>query len=131
MIIDSSAVIAILLKEPGHEALMERLAEAEFAGIGAPTLVEASMVLCARVGVIGRSLLGRFLTEGEITVVDLTEDHWQVALDAFLRYGKGRHPASLNFGDCLSYAVSKVSGLPLLCKGNDFPETDLDLVLKL
>ena len=114
MIVDSSAVIAILLKQPGHEGVRDRLATSEPAGIGAPTVLESSMVLCARLGHAGKTLLARFLQEAEIEVVEFTADHWTVVADAFIRYGKGRHRASLNFGDCMTYAVAKLAGQPLL-----------------
>lgn len=128
MIVDSSAVIAILLAEPDHGVLQEQLTAAEYARIGAPTVVETSLVLAGRLGELGKSLVARFIEEAELEVVDLTAEHWRVAADAFLRYGKGRHPAALNFGDCLTYAVSKLAAEPLLCKGDDFPATDLAIV---
>ena len=127
MIVDSSAMIAILLKEPGYERLRDRLAATEQASIGAPNVLESSMVLCARLGRAGKTLLARFLEEAEIEVVEFTADHWTVAADAFIAYGKGRHPAGLNFGDCMTYAVAKLAGEPLLCLGDDFPATDLEL----
>jgi ribonuclease VapC len=127
VIVDSSAIIAILLKEPGYERLRDGLAVAEQASIGAPTVVESSMVLCARLGRAGKTLLARFLEEAEIEVLEFTADHWTVAADAFIHYGKGRHPAGLNFGDCMTYAVAKLAGEPLLCLGDDFPATDLEL----
>jgi ribonuclease VapC len=127
VIVDSSAIIAILLKEPGYERLRDGLAGAEQASIGAPTVVESSMVLCARLGRAGKTLLARFLEEAEIEVLEFTADHWTVAADAFIHYGKGRHPAGLNFGDCMTYAVAKLAGEPLLCLGDDFPATDLEL----
>ncbi|MPZ26216.1 MAG: PIN domain-containing protein [Micromonosporaceae bacterium] len=128
MIVDSSAMIAILLREPGHEELEQLLTAAEFAGVGAPTLVETSAVLGSRLGPLGKSLLARFVQEAGLEVIDFAAEHWTVAADAYLQYGKGRHPAGLNFGDCLTYAVCKVSGDPLLCKGDDFPATDLPMV---
>jgi ribonuclease VapC len=127
VIVDSSAMIAILLKEPGYERLRDRLAASEQASIGAPNVLESSMVLCARLGRAGKTLLARFLEEAEIEVVEFTADHWTVAADAFIAYGKGRHPAGLNFGDCMTYAVAKLAGEPLLCLGDDFPATDLEL----
>ena len=127
MIVDSSPIIAILLKEPGYERLRDGLAVAERTSIGAPTVVESSMVLCARLGRAGKTLLARFLEEAEIEVVEFTTDHWTVAADAFIHYGKGRHPAGLNFGDCMTYAVAKLAAEPLLCLGDDFPTTDLEL----
>ena len=127
MILDSSAVIAILLKEPGYERLRDSLAASEQVGIGAPTVVESSMVLCARLGRAGKTLLARFLEEAEIEVVEFTAEHWTVAADAFITYGKDRHRAGLNFGDCMTYAVAKLAGEALLCVGDDFPATDLQL----
>jgi ribonuclease VapC len=128
MIIDSSALIAILLKEPDHAVMLERLTSATWLGVGAPTMVETSLVLCSRLGPAGKSLLARFVDEAGIEIVAFTAEHWTAAADAFNRYGKGRNPAGLSFGDCLTYAVSKVTSEPLLCKGNDFPATDLTLV---
>jgi ribonuclease VapC len=127
VIVDSSAIVAILLKEPGHGHLRDRLVDAEQASIGAPTVTESSLVLCSRLGRVGKTLLARFLQEAEIAVVEFTADHWTVAADAFIAYGKGRHRAGLNFGDCMTYAVARLAGEPLLCLGDDFPTTDLEL----
>jgi ribonuclease VapC len=127
VIVDRSAVIAILLKEPGYERLRDRLVASEQVGIGAPTVVESSLVLSNRLGHAGKTLLARFLQEAEVEVVEFTADHWTVAADAFLAYGKGRHRAGLDLGDCMTYAVAKLAGEPLLCLGNDFPATDLQL----
>jgi ribonuclease VapC len=127
VILDSSAVVAILLKEPGYDRLRDHLAASEQVGIGAPTAVESSLVLCSRVGRAGKTLLARFLQEAEVEVVEFTADHWTVAADAFIAYGRGRHRAGLNFGDCMAYAVAKLAGEPLLCLGDDLPATDLQL----
>jgi ribonuclease VapC len=127
VIVDSSAVIGILLKEPGYERLRDLLAASEQVSIGAPTVVESSLVLSNRLGHAGKSLLARFLQEAEVEVVGFTADHWTVAADAFIAYGKGRHRAGLNFGDCMTYAIAKLAGEPLLCLGDDFPATDLQL----
>lgn len=129
MIVDSSAVIAILLREVGWESLVDHLAEASTAGIGAPTLVETGIVLAARMGIAGKSLLARFVQEAGLTVIPFTDQHWPIAVDAYLRYGTGRHRAALNFGNCLTYAVSHVADEPLLCVGDDFARTDLPLVV--
>ena len=72
-------------------------------------------------------MLSRFVTEASIVVVPFGDAHYSTAVDAWLRFGKGRHPASLNFGDCLSYAMAKVAERPLLCTGDDFVKTDLEL----
>jgi ribonuclease VapC len=127
VIVDSSAVIAILLKEPGHQRLRDHLTTSEQVGIGAPTVVESSLVLCSRLGHAGKTLLARFLQEAEIEVVEFTAEHWTVAADAFIAFGKGRHRAGLNFGDCMTYAVAKLAGQPLLCRGDDFSATDHQL----
>jgi ribonuclease VapC len=128
VIVDSSAVVAILLREPDHETLLERLAEAETAAIGAPTLTECGIVLSARLGVQGKTLLARFVEEAGLTVIPLGGAHHSAALDAYLRFGKGRHAAAaLNFGDCMTYAVARLAGMPLLCVGEDFAKTDLAL----
>ncbi len=125
MILDSSAIIAIAMKEPGHEALLDALGRANRVGIGAPTLVETTIVLSSRINRDARGVISRFLLEGDVAVVPFTDAHFGTALDAWLRFGRGRHPANLNFGDCLSYAVAKLAGEPLLFTGQDFHRTDL------
>ena len=127
MILDSSAVISIVFQEPGYEVLLRKLMATEEVGIGAPTLLECSIVLAARLNQDVRGLLTRFMAEANVTSVPFTDAHYSIALSACLKYGKGRHPAGLNFGDCLSYAVAKLAGMPLLCIGDDFPQTDLQL----
>lgn len=127
MILDSSAVIAILLREPGHEALLEALCDSPQVGFAAPTLVEAAIVLSSRIGKDSRGLLARFLAESGVLTIPFSEAHWSSAVDAWLRFGKGRHEAALNFGDCLSYAAARVAGQPLLCIGDDFTRTDLEI----
>ena len=129
MIVDSSAVVAILLREPGYEPLLEQLAQSEHPGIGAPTLTETGIVLAARLGEAGKALLANFVDASGLVVVPFGVTHWDVAVDAFLRFGKGRHPAGLNFGDCMTYATARLAGEPLLCLGDDFKKTDLPLVL--
>lgn len=129
MIVDSSALTAILLREPGWEPLLDRVATADPPpGIGTPTLVETGIVLAARLGIPGKTLLARFIQESAMRPITFTAEHWAVAVDAYLRYGKARHPAALNFGDCLTYAISRLADEPLLCIGDDFIKTDLALV---
>lgn len=125
MILDASAIVAILLNEPGCERLLERLSLAPVIGVGGPTLAETAMILSSRMRRDTRPILNEFLREAEVEVISFTREHYDVALDAFERYGKGRHPAALNFGDCLTYSVARVSGMPLLYTGNDFSRTDL------
>lgn len=127
MILDSSAVVAVFLREPSHEIILEKLTTASQLGIGAPTLVETALVLSARIGEDARARLARFREEAAVSIVPFTDVHYSVAVDAWLKYGKGRHPAHLNFGDCLAYATAKLAGQPLLCRGQDFTKTDLDL----
>ncbi len=129
MILDSSAVVALVLAEPAAGRLLRAIAEAQTLGIGAPTLVETGIVLGSRLGPEGRTLLARFQQQLKVQVIAFTDQHHGVALDAFRRFGKGRHPAALNFGDCLTYAVAQVQHEPLLCVGDDFPRTDLPLAL--
>lgn len=125
MILDSSAVIAVALQEPGHERLLAAIGAAPTLGIGAPTLVETTIVLSARLGRDARGLVGRFILEADVAVVPFTDAHFGTALDAWLRFGRGRHRAALNFGDCLAYAAARVAGEPLLFAGSDFAQTDV------
>ena len=126
MILDSSVIVAIVRREPGFEILVERLRQASSLGIGTPTLAEAGVVLEARLKVDARSVLERFLRDFEVAPIPFGDLHWQEALAAFRRFGKGRHPAGLNFGDCMSYATAKLAAMPLLYVGDDFPRTDLE-----
>jgi ribonuclease VapC len=125
VIVDSSVVVAILLHEAGYEHLLQRLELEEGAGIGAPTLAETGIVLTAKLGAAGSSLLARFVQELGLVIIPFSEDHWPAAIDAFRRFGKGRHPAGLNFGDCLTYATARLADEALLCLGEDFRRTDL------
>lgn len=129
MIVDSSAILAIVFAEPGFDAVHEVLARSEGAGIGAPTAAEASIVLSAQLGAKAPGLLDRFLQEFRIEIVPFAEPHARAALEAFERYGKGRHGASLNFGDCMAYAMAKVAAVPLLYIGDDFSQTDVESAL--
>jgi ribonuclease VapC len=127
LILDSSVIVAVLLKEPGHERLLERIAESPEPGVGAPTMAETGIVLAARLGPSGQTLLERFAQASDLVVLPCETEHARVAAQAFLRFGKGRHPAGLNFGDCLAYAAARIAGEPLLCVGEDFAKTDLPL----
>jgi ribonuclease VapC len=127
MILDTSSIVAIALKEPGFEKLLRKLIDADSLAVGVPTLTETAIVLSARFRQDARAMLARFLLEGSVATVPFGDAHFSMAVDAWLRYGKGRHPAGLNFGDCLSYATAKLAGEPLLCTGDDFPLTDVEL----
>jgi ribonuclease VapC len=120
MILDSSAILAILLREPGLERIVDAIATAPKLAIGAPTLTETAIVLENRIGDNARSILIHFMHEWKIEIIPFGEPHWQEAVITYSRYGKGRHKAALNFGDCMTFAIAKLSGQPLLCTGNDF-----------
>lgn len=125
MILDTSAVIAIIGEEQGSRRLVEAMESASWLAIGAPTLTEVAIVLVRRFGLPGRLLLSRFLEENDVIVIPFDDRHGSVSAEAFIRYGKGRHPASLNLGDCMTYATAHLAGDPLLFVGNDFSQTDL------
>lgn len=125
MVIDSSAVLAILQNEPERRAFNEAIAAAETRLLSAASLVELSIVLEARFGPDGPGDLDLFLSTAQIEIVALDRDQAELARSAFSRYGKGRHRAGLNLGDCFSYALAKWAGAPLLFKGDDFGHTDL------
>lgn len=126
MILDSSAILAILFGEPDTDLLRSKIAS-DSSGVGAPTLLETAIVLTNRRGWAFLEHLEVFLRDLSVSVVPFQAHHWPVALEAHRRFGKGRHPAALNFGDCLAYAVASVADEPLLCTGDDFPLTDLPL----
>jgi ribonuclease VapC len=126
LILDSSAILAILLGEPDGDSLLDRLQSGPV-GVGAPNLLETATVLTSRRGWGALNELEEFLQDLSVAVLPFGETHWAEAVEAHRRFGKGRHPAALNFGDCLAYAVAKVAREPLLFVGNDFPQTDLDI----
>ncbi|MBK5292683.1 MAG: type II toxin-antitoxin system VapC family toxin [Acidobacteriia bacterium] len=125
MILDSSALIAVIMAEPGAGELLAKIGTAASAGIGAPTLVETAMVLSRRLNGHAMPLLAELLEVLDVEVIPFTQMHSRVAMDAFMRFGKGRHPAALNLGDCLTYAVASIAGRPLLSVGSDYAQTDL------
>jgi ribonuclease VapC len=127
LIIDSSAILAIFFRETGAEELLSAILDADFAGIGSPTAAETGLVLTGRLQTNATGSLLRFFEETGIEIVPFTNLHWQRAIDAFSRFGKGRHPAALNFGDCMTYATTVLAQQPLLCRGDDFRKTDLEL----
>lgn len=127
MILDTSAIIAILLEEPDVGALLAKLGRASSRSVSSPILVESVLVLTGRLEGDAEAALSDFLQEFAVTTIPFGERHWHEAASAFRRFGKGRHPAALNFGDCMAYATARVAGQPLLCIGNDFPQTDIEL----
>lgn len=125
--VDSSALVAVVLGEPDAEAYLAAL-ESTYAIVGAPTVAESELVIEARQGPDATRDL-RLLVEGAIDeVVAFDESHAASATNAWRRFGKGRHPAALNFGDCMAYAVADLADAPLLFKGKDFSQTDIPAV---
>jgi ribonuclease VapC len=127
VILDTSAVVAVLLKEAPSATLIEKLLRQTEVGIGAPTLAETALVLSARLQRDARGILSRFIAETSVVVIPFGEPHYGSVVDAWLRFGKARDPARLNFGACLAYATARVADRPLLCTGDDFAKTDLEL----
>lgn len=124
VVLDSSAIVAILIQDQGWEKLLSKAVVANVI-VGSPTVLEASIVMTVKTGNDGLRLVRDLLRELDATEIEFGEAHASRALDAFLRYGKGRHEASLNFGDCTAYAIAIVADLPLLFVGNDFAKTDV------
>jgi ribonuclease VapC len=129
MVVDTSAIVAVLLAEPDAEPIARALGEAAERLISAVTRVELSFVIEGRKGEPGRQDLERLLGSGGFEVVSVTPRHADLAIEAFRRYGKGRHPAGLNIGDCFSYALAMATENPLLFKGSDFARTDVRVAM--
>ena len=126
MIVDTSALLAIVFQEPGYEDVLDRILSATVVAAGSPTLAEAGIVLHARLGAGGHGLLERLLDELAIEEISFGSVHWREAVEAYRTFGKGQNAAGLNFGDCMTYAVARLSGEPLLFMGEDFAKTDLE-----
>ncbi len=125
MVIDSSVLISILLKEPEAVSFTQTLLEAESLYLSAVTLVEVSMVAQSRAGLKGLSVLNTFIAKLNPDIIPFDVSQAQQAILAWQRYGKGNHPAKLKFGDCCAYALAKSFDQPLLYKGKDFSLTDV------
>ncbi|MGQ3215945.1 MAG: type II toxin-antitoxin system VapC family toxin [Shinella sp.] len=125
MVIDTSAIVAIALDEPDALTFEERIADDPVRLISAATVLEAAMVLETRLGEAGGSELDLWLHKIGAEIVPVSPGDADQARRAWRRYGKGRHPAGLNYGDCFSYALAFMTGEPLLFKGNDFSQTDI------
>ena len=123
VVLDTSAVLALLQGEKEADRILAALADAEVRRLSAATVVEAGIVLQARYGDHGERELDLFLQRAEVEVIPFSEEHATVARQAFRRFGKGRHPAALNFGDCFAYALAVVLDHPLLFVGTDFSAT--------
>jgi ribonuclease VapC len=126
MILDTSALIAILYREPEAVAFTQLIHGAENCRISVANHVELSMVVESQLGPDGMRQAEAFFRRAGITIEPVTIDHGELARQAFRDFGKGRHKAGLNFGDCFAYALAKATGEPLLFKGNDFALTDLE-----
>ena len=124
-VIDTSAVVAILLREPDAARFAKTLEDAPVRLLSAVTRVELSFVIEGRKGEAGRDDLDIFLRDGHFEIVGVTPQQVDIAIGAFRRFGKGRHRAGLNIGDCFSYALAVATDHPLLFKGDDFSHTDV------
>jgi ribonuclease VapC len=129
IVVDTSALIAILERESDAALYADSIAEADPPLISAATLVETAIVMFNRRGQKAGAIVDALIREGGFRVESVTPLHAQVARDAYTAYGKGRKHAGLNYGDCFSYALAKSTGLPLLFKGRDFSATDIRSVL--
>ncbi|HQY90257.1 type II toxin-antitoxin system VapC family toxin [Caldilinea sp.] len=127
MVIDSSAILAILEDETEAELFAEKIAAATERWISAASLLESAIVVEIRHGPAGSQKLDELLIAAQVQVEPVTLEQVAVARLAYRVYGKGRHAAGLNFGDCFVYALAKLRNQPLLFKGNDFSQTDLQL----
>lgn len=125
MIVDTSAVLAILLVEPEAQRFADAIEDNPVCRFPATCFLEATMTLLGRYGEEGLRDLDLFLAHSQMEIAPFNEAQARLARDAFIRYGKGRHPAKLNFGDCISYALARETGEALLFKGTDFAQTDI------
>lgn len=125
MIVDSSAILTILFAEPDAAVFAKAMSEADACKISAATFVEVAVVVEAQTQDRGSRQLDAFLRRAGFVIEPVTEEQAHLARQAYSDFGKGRHPAGLNFGDCFSYALAKASGEALLFKGGDFSKTDI------
>ena len=127
MVIDTSALVAMMAGEPSADRLVAAVESETERLVSAATVVEAALVLIGRYGDVGDAQLDRFLRSIGAEVVPVGEEQVTLARDAALRFGKGRHPAALNYGDCFSYALSVARQSPLLFIGDDFSKSDVEV----
>jgi ribonuclease VapC len=125
VVLDTSALLAVLLNEPDAPRFERAIAGADARLLSAANALEAAVVVEARFGAAGGRELDLLLHATGVDVVPVTREHYEIARDAFRRFGRGRHPAGLNYGDLFAYALSRSSGEPLLFKGEDFARTDV------
>ena len=128
LIVDTSAAVAVILAEPGSEELAAHLEDALVRLMSAAIRVELGIVIEARLRPAGQDVVDRFLRDAKVDIVPVDADLADRAMSGWRRYGKGRHPAGLNFGDCFTYALADRTGHPVLCTGNDFAATDITVV---
>jgi ribonuclease VapC len=128
MVIDTSALIAILRREPERRTYLEAIEAADTIRMSVASFVESSIVVESRYGPEGLLYLDRFISRASIELIPVDAEQGQLARSAFSRFGKGRHRAGLNYGDCFSYAAAIALGEPLLCKGDDFIHTDAPIL---
>jgi len=126
MILDTSALVAVLYREPEAAEFAQLIHDADTCRMSVATLVELTMVIESQLGSDGMRQAEAFLRRAGVTIEPVTLAHGELARQGFLDFGKGRHKAGLNFGDCFSYALAKATGEPLLFKGNDFRQTDIE-----
>lgn len=129
MILDTSAVLTILFREPGFEVFEKAVASAAKCRLSAASFVEAGIVLESRGGAAALRDCDALIRAGRVQIEPVTEDQAQLARQCYSDFGKGRHAAGLNFGDCFAYALAKAIGEPLLFKGLDFSQTDIQPAL--
>ncbi|MGE5219244.1 MAG: type II toxin-antitoxin system VapC family toxin [Chloroflexota bacterium] len=129
IVVDASALSAILDKEPDAARYAEAIAEADTPLISAATLLELHIVMLNRHGARAAQIVERLIQDAAFQIENFTAQHVELAREAYARYGKGRNTAGLNYGDCFSYALAKATGLPLLFKGRDVSKTDLAAAL--
>lgn len=125
---DSSAIVALVMAEPTADAIATHLQGAEVRVLSAATFVELSIVVEARRGLAGLTVVEDILRDAEIEIVELDHESARRAIQGWRRFGRGKHPARLNLGDCFTYALAHETGYPILCVGRDFAQTDLEVL---
>jgi ribonuclease VapC len=128
LVVDTSAAVAVITGEPGSDELAVHLENAVARMMSAAIRVELGIVIEARLWPAGQDVVDRFMRDAKIDIVPVDADLAARAMSGWRRYGKGRHPAGLNYGDCFTYALAERTGHPVLCTGNDFAATDLPVV---
>lgn len=131
MVVDSSAILALLMNEPEAEKFAEALSIASIRRMSTANFLEASIVIETRHGLAGGEKLDELIEKAQISIVPVTVEQANTARNAYRAFGKGRHPAGLNFGDCFAYALAKTQDEALLFKGDDFTKTDIQIAVTL